>query len=221
VSDLTQQQNIPAADWRSPAGSGRAEIKVRGSRFLAEVAPVTEMAEVSDHLARLRQEFPRATHHCWGWRLRQEGVLTERSADAGEPAGSAGAPILRALAAAEVENASAVVVRWFGGTKLGVGPLARAYRDAAAAALAAAGIERRRHLRQVRVTFPHDMSSEVRRALGRAGARVLAEEHGASATVVTAVAPDRVPALRAGVGDASRGRAEIVEEGLLVVRVSG
>ncbi len=205
--------------WLSPAGRGRAEIKARTSRFLADIEPVPDEEAAGRHLARLREEFPRATHHCWGWRLWAGGEVVDRASDAGEPSGTAGAPILRALQSAGVEGASCVVVRWFGGTKLGVGPLARAYRDATATALVAAGLETRQQLRVFRITFPHDTSSEVRRAVTRLDGRILAEDHGARAALRLALPATQAARLSAALADASRGRAECVADGQLTVKV--
>jgi uncharacterized YigZ family protein len=205
--------------WRAPAGPGRAELKVRGSRFLADVQPTGDEDAATSHLNRVRAEFPRATHHCWGWRLRSGGDLVERASDAGEPSGTAGAPILRALQSSGVEGASCVVVRWFGGTKLGVGPLARAYREATATTLAAAGLETRQQLRVFRITFPHDTSSEVRRAMTRLDGRILAENHGARAELRLALPAAQADRLSAALADASRGRAECVADGQLTVKV--
>ncbi len=206
--------------WRAPAGPGRAELKVKGSRFLADVQPADNEDATTSHLNRVRAEFPRATHHCWGWRLRSGGDLVERASDAGEPSGTAGAPILRALQSSGVEGASCVVVRWFGGTKLGVGPLARTYRDAATAGLEDAGATTCRHLQVISLTFPHDVSGEVRRALSLNGGRILQEDHGAEACLQVGVLVDRVADLRTAVTDASRGRARLAEEGRITVRVA-
>lgn len=206
--------------WQAPAGPGRAELKVRGSRFLADVQPVDDEATAANHLQHLQGEFPRATHHCWGWRLRSGSDVVERASDAGEPSGTAGAPILRALQSAGVEGASCVVVRWFGGTKLGVGPLARAYRDTAAAGLMAAGTATCRHLQIIILTFPHDVSGEVRRALSLNRGRILQEDHGAEACLEVGVPMDRVADLRTAVIDASRGRARLTIRGRLIVQVA-
>ncbi|HET9794158.1 MAG TPA: YigZ family protein [Thermoanaerobaculia bacterium] len=122
---------------RVPAREGRSESRERGSRFLAFAfrAPSEEAART--RVLALEKEFHDATHVCFAWRIGS----VRRAADAGEPAGTAGKPILSAIDAAEVDEAAVAVVRWFGGTKLGTAGLARCYREAARAALAAAGSE--------------------------------------------------------------------------------
>ena len=94
----------PASDmtWLAPVRPARAEIRVRGSRFLGVVAPVVAEDEAAEHLRALREEFPRATHHCWAFRIRRGEDLVERSSDTGEPSGTAGLPILRALESVDI-----------------------------------------------------------------------------------------------------------------------
>lgn len=113
----------------------RAEIKVRGSRFIASVAPVLTKEEAQDFLESIRKEFFDATHNCYAWRLGPSG-LQFRTADDGEPGGSAGKPILFSIQKFGVSDVVLVVTRYFGGTKLGVGGLARAYAQAADEVLA-------------------------------------------------------------------------------------
>lgn len=128
-----------------PAAEARAEIREKGSVFLAIVVPAAEEWEAKAALARIERELPGATHHCWAWRLGFPPA--ERSADAGEPSGTAGMPILQTLRGAGLTDALCVVARWFGGTKLGKGGLARAYSAAVRAALAGLA---------VRLAFPVD-----------------------------------------------------------------
>lgn len=88
-----------------------------------------------DELARIRTEFHTAVHHCWAYRLGASG-MDYRMSDDGEPSGSAGKPILFCIQRSGLSDVMVVVARWFGGTKLGVGGLARAYTEATQAALA-------------------------------------------------------------------------------------
>jgi uncharacterized YigZ family protein len=130
-----------------------AEIRVQRSRFLAIAFPVASEDAFVARLDEIRSAMFDATHHCWAWRL-FEGDRS-RSSDAGEPSGSAGRPILQAIVSAALHDTAVVVVRWFGGVKLGTGGLARAYRDAAAAALEAAPRDERWLYERLSVTAPH------------------------------------------------------------------
>jgi uncharacterized YigZ family protein len=113
------------------------ELKERSSRFIADLMPVSSKDEIDAHLGAIRKEFYDATHHCYAYRLGPAGEPM-RAADDGEPAGTAGKPILQILTAAGLTNILCIVTRYFGGTKLGTGGLVRAYSDAAAAAVALA-----------------------------------------------------------------------------------
>jgi uncharacterized YigZ family protein len=112
--------------------------KVKGSRFLATVAPASSDEQAQELLAKVRREFHDARHHCSAWRLGRDGKRF-RYSDDGEPSGSGGKPILQAIDGRELVDVAVVVTRWFGGTKLGVGGLVRAYGGAAAEALDLAG----------------------------------------------------------------------------------
>jgi uncharacterized YigZ family protein len=108
--------------------------KVKGSRFLATVAPASNTEEAQELVERVRREFHDARHHCSAWRFGLTGQAF-RYSDDGEPSGSAGKPLLQAIDGRELVDVAVVVTRWFGGTKLGVGGLVRAYGGAAAEAL--------------------------------------------------------------------------------------
>ena len=133
-----------------PGGPGRAEIEVRRSRFLARVEPATSPEQARAVVADARESEPQARHHCHAWVLGPDGVLVHAQDD-GEPAGTAGAPILDALHGSGLRDVVAVVTRWFGGTLLGTGGLVRAYGDATRAALAAVPTATRRRVRRVRL----------------------------------------------------------------------
>lgn len=117
------------------AARERHELKIKGSRFIASAAPVKTKEEALDFVESIRKEFHDATHNCYAYRLGEGGLLF-RAVDDGEPSGSAGKPILFSLQKASVSDVCLVVTRYFGGTKLGVGGLARAYSQAADEVLA-------------------------------------------------------------------------------------
>jgi uncharacterized YigZ family protein len=106
------------------------EFKVKGSRFVADLVSVSTKAEVDHALVEIRKEFHDASHHSFAYRLGPEALLL-RAADDGEPTGTAGKPILLVLTSRKLTNALLVVTRFFGGTKLGTGGLARAYAESA------------------------------------------------------------------------------------------
>ena len=185
-----------------PAAPAEAEIRERNSRFLARIEPAADEAAAKVALAAMARRFPDATHHCWAWRV--GWPPRERSSDAGEPAGTAGAPILRALRGAELTGAVAVVARWFGGVKLGKGGLARAYAAAAREALAHLAVEEQAPTVELTLEIPFERVGAVKRLL-RPPEVELAEEGyvGDHARLVLRVAEERRAALEealAGLG---------------------
>jgi uncharacterized YigZ family protein len=114
-------------------------LKEKGSRFMAFAYPVTSESDIKHKLQTLREIYPDATHHCYAWFLGPNRDAS-RANDDGEPAGSAGKPIQRALQSAGVTHSLVVVVRYFGGTLLGVPGLIQSYGEAARQAIAQAGI---------------------------------------------------------------------------------
>jgi len=126
---------------------------IKGSRFIVDVVPVADEPQAREALAGVAAEFADASHHCWAWRISVESPehlspdssergtllsatsIIERASDDGEPSGSAGRPILAQLAGRHLVDTAVIVTRYFGGTKLGVGGLVRAYGRAAGQAL--------------------------------------------------------------------------------------
>lgn len=111
-----------------------SEIKILGSRFIAVLEPILEESEIDAHLERLKALYPKATHYCYASRFGPN----ERMSDDGEPSRSAGMPLLTILRQHGITQALVLVIRYFGGTKLGLPRLTRTYRDAAEDVIATA-----------------------------------------------------------------------------------
>jgi uncharacterized YigZ family protein len=149
--------------YRTIAQPLRYEIeKIKGSRFIADVAPVSDDDAAEAFLAQVREAFPDATHHCSAWLIDPEHT---RFSDDGEPSGSAGMPILRQLQGSGLVQVAAVVTRYYGGTKLGTGGLVRAYGAAARAALDAAEVVEHIITRSIRITHGYDLTAAVQSVL--------------------------------------------------------
>lgn len=147
--------------YRTIAAPARAGIRERASKFLAFAWPVSDEGPAKEHLEALRKEYHDATHHCWAWRIGE----TERSSDDGEPSGTAGKPILGQLIAGELRDVMIVVVRWFGGTKLGTPGLIAAYRQAAAEVIAECRIVERTRDEQIMLEFPYERLGAVMKVI--------------------------------------------------------
>ena len=159
-------------EYQTITAPSQAEFKRSNSRFVSFAFPVSKRQAVQAHLASLKQRFPDATHHCSAFRLLEGGKPIEHSNDDREPLNSAGPPILQVLAGRALLNVLLVVVRYYGGTKLGIGGLIRAYGDAAKAALDAATIVTRIPQTTLRIRYPHAMTGAVMAVLHRNRVRI-------------------------------------------------
>jgi uncharacterized YigZ family protein len=150
--------------------------KIDRSEFLGIAFPIETDEAFFAELASLTKRHYDATHLCWAFRLFANGETRVRSADAGEPSGTAGKPILSAIEGADLHDVAVVVVRWYGGVKLGTGGLSRAYRETAAETLRAASIEDRYVYKRFRIVVPFDQLGVVYRLIDAPDV-VLAGEH--------------------------------------------
>ena len=130
-----------------------------------------------------------ASHHCWAFRLFRDSRA--RSSDAGEPSGTAGRPILSAVEGAELFDVAIVVARWFGGVKLGTGGLSRAYREAAAGAIASAEVVDHYVYDRIRVAAPFDRMSDLYRLVAAPDVVLVEEKFGESNEFLFDVRPSK------------------------------
>ena len=145
-------------------GNAEAIFKEKSSKFLCYAFHVESEEEIAAHLERLRKQYYDATHHCYAWRLGPFGERF-RANDDGEPSSTAGKPILGQMLSREVTNCLIVVVRYFGGTKLGVPGLIAAYKESAAAALDASEVVERTVDTRIRVEFSYVVMNDVMRII--------------------------------------------------------
>lgn len=145
-------------------GPAFAELEIKKSRFLAWVEPTADRKTAQARLEQLRADYPDARHLCFAFYANGDSGMS----DDGEPSGTAGKPIFSVLQHKHLENVLAVVVRYFGGVKLGAGGLARAYGGAVAKALEQAEFETVEAQTQLQLQFPFALESQVRRLLDEA-----------------------------------------------------
>lgn len=193
------------ASYQTIGHDAVAEVVDRRSRFLCTLRRVDTVAAARAVVAGCRAAYPDARHHCSAMVIGARSDERHRGDD-GEPAGTAGAPMLQALLDADVSDVVAVVTRWFGGVLLGTGGLVRAYGDAVRAALDDAGRILRVRRELVEVELPHADAGRVEAALRDAGTDVVDARYGARATLRLAVAD--VDVLRSRLAGLTAGAAE-------------
>ena len=185
----------------------QAMLKVRDSRFLGIAIPVETEAQALQEIEAVQREHAAATHCCFAYRIGLGDTAREKAHDAGEPGGSAGAPILSVIRGRGLGNLLVCVVRHFGGTKLGIGGLSRAYRDAAKAAIDSGSIRLREARVQMQVRLPLSLVGEARSRVAQLGGEVQAEEYRDAATLSLVIAASRAGELKARLDDLTRGSA--------------
>lgn len=153
----------------------QTEFKDRGSRFIAYVFPIASVDDFKKRLKDLKEEHPKAAHHCFAYRIGWDGN-NFRSTDDGEPSGSAGKPILGQIDSRNITNVAVVVVRYFGGTLLGVPGLINAYKTSASLALQLTPITEKPILVQYVLEFDYTLMNDVMTFIKRYGAVIIENE---------------------------------------------
>ncbi len=178
------------AAYAVPAGPARHEIEIKRSRFICIVERARTEEEARDVIAAAREEFPDARHHCSAFIVHVEDAQPiERSSDDGEPSGTAGKPMLEVLKGSGLHDIVAVVVRYFGGVKLGTGGLVSAYTHSVSDTLELVPRAVRQPRELVRVELPHVEAGRIEAELRNAGVSVVDVEYGANAAYTLAVEP--------------------------------
>lgn len=153
----------------------QAEYKDKGSRFIAYTYPLKNTDEFKKILAAVKKEHPKANHHCFAYRLGTDGTLF-RASDAGEPSGTAGRPILGQIDSRHVTDILIVVVRYFGGTLLGVPGLINAYKSAAALALQVTPVVRKPILARYNLQFDYTQLNSVMNVVKQFDCTIIKQE---------------------------------------------
>ena len=187
----------PVEHWIDP---------IKGSRFVGLAAPVADEAAAEALIHEARTRWPDARHHCWAWRLRDDRT---RSSDDGEPGGSAGRPILSMIEGHELHGVCVVVVRWFGGVKLGVGGLIRAYGGCAGKTLDRGELVTLIPTVDLRVDHAWEDSGPVQAVLGARGVVPVSADYGARANLLLRVQAHQAEDLKQVLVDGTGGRVRL------------
>lgn len=196
-----------------PARAARCETSVMNSRFIADAAPAFRVEEARDFVTRIKREFPDATHHVPAYLIGHGATVVAHCHDDGEPAGSAGRPVLAVLQGSGLGDIVLVVTRYFGGTKLGTGGLVRAYGDAARAVLAPLPRAVKFLAHTLSVSVPYALFERSRLAVSAHGGQLIGTEFGELVTMTAQFPVDEVPVFESALRELSAGaaHAELVD----------
>ncbi|HMG90459.1 MAG TPA: YigZ family protein [Chryseolinea sp.] len=166
---------MPAYSFLTIKSTGKGIYKEKGSKFLAFAYPVSSESEIKERIASLKSEYFDARHHCFAWILGAEKKQF-RAFDDGEPNHSAGDPILGQIRSRNLTDVLVVVVRYFGGTKLGVGGLIAAYKSAAEDALHNSLIVEKEVMERITLSYDYSITAEVMKMVKDFDMTIVAQE---------------------------------------------
>ncbi len=178
---------------------------IKKSRFIAHVSPVHTEEEAWAFINRIRAEHAEATHNCFAFRVGN----VARMSDDGEPSGTAGRPIFEVIDKQGLSDTAIVVTRYFGGILLGAGGLVRAYSQAAAAGVEAAGVATAVPAADLRLRLDYSLVGKVQYLLQQQGALTLDTAFGEGVTIECRVLNERAEALEAELAELSAGRIQV------------
>lgn len=197
--------------YLSPLKTKRIIFSVQGSRFISTLRPVRTEEAARSAIDSVRAEYPDATHHTYAYRIGVGSNLIERLSDDREPAGTAGAPMLQLLQGKSISDALVIATRYFGGTKLGIGGLTRAYRDCARLVLEEATLTRREPLTSCRLRMPYEDLGAVTRLAESSSASIDKVDYSETVEMQLTLPVRCLEELKLGFQSATRGRGNIVD----------
>ncbi len=169
---------------------GQAEFKDRGSRFIAFAYPISSADEFKKYLQELKKEHPKAVHHCFAYRLGLDGNIF-RVSDDGEPSGTAGKPILGQIDSKNITDVSIIVVRYFGGTLLGVPGLINAYKTVSSLVLQVVPLIQKSVTKKLALHFDYTQMNDIMLIVKQLQVEILRQETQLFCTLEIAVALNR------------------------------
>ena len=188
---------------QQPINDVQVEIEVKRSRFIAFGFAVDSREAFEAHRRALQVLHPDASHHCWAFKLAMGGLCGQ--SDDGEPKGTAGMPMLTVLTHSNYVNLGVVVVRYFGGTKLGTGGIARAYADAVKAALEQFEYTEVVTRCEYKLAFDYNYEADIRRLIKNADAQCVDVIYENNVTLTVAATEKQWPPLKQQIIDTTRG----------------
>ena len=183
----------------------------KGSIFSALAIPVSDVVEVKTNLHQLKEQFPDASHICYGYRIKERGRLDEFATDAGEPKGSSGLPILNVLKRNQIVDAVIFVVRYFGGSKLGIPGLINAYGAAAEGTIENAKVKKWVQLERISFIYNYDLQNKVDSILQKFKVNIIKSDFGESIQVELEIEVEKNEELSKELKDVSNGTIRVIQ----------
>ena len=186
----------------------------KGSTFTALTLPVASLGQVKNELNNLREQYPDANHICYGYRIKEGDRVDEFATDAGEPKGSSGIPILNVLKRKHLVNVVIFVIRYFGGSKLGIPGLINAYGTAAEKTIENAKVKKWVQLERISFVYNYDLQNKVDSVLQKFKVKIINTNFGASIQVNLEVEVEKTEVLAQELSEISNGTIRIIHASL-------
>jgi uncharacterized YigZ family protein len=197
-----------------PAGEARTELKVKNSRFIGRAGYTPSVEAAKNFVERVKAEEPDGTHAVYAFAIGHGAAVTHGMSDAGEPSGTAGRPALAVVKGSGLGDVTVVIVRYFGGTKLGTGGLVKAYTETTQQVLAALPVTEKVEWHSVRMTIPYAFYEPIKRLIEGHQGQIDTEEFAAEIILHLTFAAEDLPAFQAAVAEATGGQVLVVELGI-------
>jgi uncharacterized YigZ family protein len=191
------------------SSKSKGKYSEKGSIFSALAIPVSAVAEVKTNLQQLKEQFPDASHICYGYRVKENDRLDGFATDAGEPKGSSGIPILNVLKRKQLVNVVIFVIRYFGGSKLGIPGLINAYGSAAERAIEKGSIQIWIQLERISFNYSYDLQNKVDSVMQKFKVKIIKSDFGESIQVKLEVDVGKAEALAQELSEISNGAIKV------------
>jgi uncharacterized YigZ family protein len=192
-----------------PDGQSRVELQVKNSRFIGRADYTPSVEEAKAFIEKVKTEEPNCTHAVYAFAVGHGATVTHGMSDAGEPSGTAGRPALAVVKGSGLGDVTVVIIRYFGGTKLGTGGLVRAYTETAQLTLAALSVTEKVERQSVAVTIPYSFYEPCQRLIEAHQGQVEEEEFAVEVTLRITFTVDDLPAFEAAMAEATRGQVAV------------
>jgi uncharacterized YigZ family protein len=192
-----------------PAGEARIELRVKNSRFIGRVGYTPSVEAAKAFIEKVKAEEPGCAHAVYAFAVGYGASVTHGMSDAGEPSGTAGRPALAVVKGSGLGDVTVVIVRYFGGTKLGTGGLVKAYTETAQLALADLPRTEKVERTSVEISLPYGFYEQAKRLVEAHGGQIEAEDFAADVTLHLIFVVDDVPSFATAIAEASSGQVTI------------
>ncbi|MBN1994260.1 MAG: YigZ family protein [Anaerolineae bacterium] len=193
-----------------PAGESRIELRVKNSRFIGRAGYTPSVKTAKAFIEKVKTEEPKCSHAVYAFAIGYGASVTHGMSDAGEPSGTAGRPALAVVKGSGLGDVTVVIIRYFGGAKLGTGGLVKAYTEATQLALAELPITEKVERLSVQVTLPYNFYEQGKRLIETHHGQIEAEEFAAEITLHLIFIVDELPAFESALAEMTSGQAGVI-----------